>query len=284
MCIAPANSAVIGGYYVLNWTRSGQTLGMRAWHLRAVSDSGKPLKLAPALLRLLCGLLAWPPAALGVLWLYFDPDHLALHDRLSKTRVLALTVPDGFLEGSRMHAVHKPITAVGSQPTSTGFSSKSCPPFSMVRVMRKNTTPSSTPITVRVPAPVVRKGPNTNGQCEQGDDDDGKQARDARPIADLVGGGIQTVAAQMIDVRSEAAQRQQLRVRRRKPEEIRIDGRAHVDFVDQFTVDVILAEARGRDILHAPMRRDRRPRCARPADGPQTVRPSSSNSDTPPKA
>ena len=32
---------VIAGYYLLNWTRSGQTLGMRAWHLRAVTDSGQ---------------------------------------------------------------------------------------------------------------------------------------------------------------------------------------------------------------------------------------------------
>ena len=81
---------VIGGYYVINWMHSGQTLGMRAWHLRAVSDSGRPLKFARALLRFLCGLAAWPPAALGVLWLYVDPDRLALHDRLSKTRVLYL--------------------------------------------------------------------------------------------------------------------------------------------------------------------------------------------------
>lgn len=82
---------VIAGYYVLNWTRSGQTLGMRAWHLRAVSDSGGPLRFAPAVLRFLCGLVAWTPAALGVLWLYFDREHLALHDRLSGTRVLHLS-------------------------------------------------------------------------------------------------------------------------------------------------------------------------------------------------
>jgi len=81
---------LIAGYFVLNWTRSGQTLGMRAWHLRAVSDSGRPLKFAPAVLRFICALAAWAPAALGVLWLYVDPEHLALHDRLSRTRVLHL--------------------------------------------------------------------------------------------------------------------------------------------------------------------------------------------------
>jgi len=82
--------SVIAGYYVANWLRSGQTLGMRAWHLRAVSDSGRPVRLQAAALRALYGALAWAPAALGVLWLYLDPEHLALHDRLSRTRVVHL--------------------------------------------------------------------------------------------------------------------------------------------------------------------------------------------------
>jgi uncharacterized RDD family membrane protein YckC len=85
--------AVIGAYYVLNWIRSGQTLGMRAWRLRAVSETGRRLRLGSAALRFVCGFLAWPPAALGVLWLYLDPDHLAVHDRLSRTRVVRL-LPD----------------------------------------------------------------------------------------------------------------------------------------------------------------------------------------------
>jgi len=82
--------ALIAGYYVANWTLSGQTLGMRAWHLRAVSGSGRRVSIGPALCRCVCGALAWAPAALGVLWLYLDPDRLALHDRLSGTRILHL--------------------------------------------------------------------------------------------------------------------------------------------------------------------------------------------------
>ena len=82
--------AVIGGYYTLNWMRSGQTLGMRAWRLRAVSDTGHPMGGTAAVLRYMCGILAWPPAALGVLWLYVDAEHLAIHDRLSHTRVVLL--------------------------------------------------------------------------------------------------------------------------------------------------------------------------------------------------
>src|ERR1700691_5533293 len=63
--------------------------------------------------------------------------------------------------------VQTPTTAVGNQPTSAGLRLKSCPPFSTVRVMRKNTTPKSAPKTVRVPAPVVRNGPKTKGSASK---------------------------------------------------------------------------------------------------------------------
>jgi uncharacterized RDD family membrane protein YckC len=82
--------AIIAGYYVLNWTRSGQTLGMRAWRLRTLTNSGKPLRVGQAVARFCWGLVAWAPFGLGVLWLYADPEHLALHDRLSRTRVVVL--------------------------------------------------------------------------------------------------------------------------------------------------------------------------------------------------
>jgi uncharacterized RDD family membrane protein YckC len=83
--------AIVIGYYFLNWIRSGQTLGMRAWRLRAVNEAGMRMSGRAAGLRLVCGLLAWAPAGLGVLWLYVDSEHLAVHDRWSRTRVIHLT-------------------------------------------------------------------------------------------------------------------------------------------------------------------------------------------------
>jgi len=59
--------AIVAVYYVANWLLSGATLGMRAWHLRLVSDTGKRVKPLTALWRCVCGFLAWSPAALGVL-------------------------------------------------------------------------------------------------------------------------------------------------------------------------------------------------------------------------
>jgi uncharacterized RDD family membrane protein YckC len=83
--------AVIVAYYVVNWMRSGQTLGMRAWRLMAVTDSGRRLTLGGSLLRFLCGIPAWLPAGLGVLWMYLDAEGLPLNDRLSHSRMVQLT-------------------------------------------------------------------------------------------------------------------------------------------------------------------------------------------------
>ena len=61
--------------------------------------------------------------------------------------------------------VQNPMTAVGNQPTTAGLTPNNWPPFSTIPVIKKNTTPSSTPMTDRAPAPVVRKGPNTKGSA-----------------------------------------------------------------------------------------------------------------------
>ena len=79
---------VIGAYFVFNWVHSGQTLGMRAWRLHAVDRHGKRMTVGAAARRFVCAVFAWIPAGLGVLWLYVDRERLALHDRLSGTRIV----------------------------------------------------------------------------------------------------------------------------------------------------------------------------------------------------
>jgi uncharacterized RDD family membrane protein YckC len=78
------------GFYIWFWTRTGQTLGMIAWRIKAVSLSGGLMSLQQGVLR--WG-LAWPAFFLlggGYLWRYVDPQRDALHDKFSGTRVVLL--------------------------------------------------------------------------------------------------------------------------------------------------------------------------------------------------
>lgn len=72
------------------WTHGGQTLGLRTWRLQVVDNQGRTLTWRQSLLRFAAAWLAYLPAAAGLLWMLFDKDSLAVHDRLSKTRVIKL--------------------------------------------------------------------------------------------------------------------------------------------------------------------------------------------------
>ena len=96
-------------YFAYAWTRSGQTFGMQAWRLRVFSAHG-PMSLSRALLRYMLALIWFvaliegfilllhgryllaliPLGLFGIayLWIFFDPEAQALHDRLAGTRVL----------------------------------------------------------------------------------------------------------------------------------------------------------------------------------------------------
>lgn len=77
-------------FYIWFWMRTGQTLGMIAWRIKAVRVDGGFMNLRQGLLRFV---LAWPAFfcfGIGYLWLYFDRNGDALHDKLSGTRVVVL--------------------------------------------------------------------------------------------------------------------------------------------------------------------------------------------------
>lgn len=81
------------GFYIWFWMRTGQTLGMIAWRIKAVSRDGSLMSLQQGALR---WLLAWPAffcLGIGYLWRYFDANGDALHDKYSGTRVVLL--PNG---------------------------------------------------------------------------------------------------------------------------------------------------------------------------------------------
>ena len=75
---------VFFGYF---WTKSGQTIGMRAWRLKVQTLEGKLISWPQSLIRSLCALLG-----LGNLLVLVDfKNKKALQDYLSKTEVITLT-------------------------------------------------------------------------------------------------------------------------------------------------------------------------------------------------
>lgn len=58
--------AVAGAYFVWLWTRTGQTLAMQTWHIRVLTNQGRPLGIARAAMRYLAS------------WVWFAPPLLAI--------------------------------------------------------------------------------------------------------------------------------------------------------------------------------------------------------------
>ena len=77
-------------FYLWFWRRTGQTLGMIAWRIRALRTDNQPIPLKQGLIRFIA---AWPAfwlGGLGYLWLYVDKNHDAVHEKLSATKTVLL--------------------------------------------------------------------------------------------------------------------------------------------------------------------------------------------------
>ncbi len=80
--------AWVGYFFIYFWSKSGQTLGMKAWRLRVQNQDGSLISKRTALQRLLPTLLG-----LGNLWLLFDwKNKLSLQDKLTNTEVVILSM------------------------------------------------------------------------------------------------------------------------------------------------------------------------------------------------
>ena len=86
--------AVCGAYFVFCWVRGGQTLPMKTWRIRLVTEQGDALAAGRALQRYV---LAVPCmlSGIGVFWALFDRDRQFLHDRLARTRIVRVNGEPG---------------------------------------------------------------------------------------------------------------------------------------------------------------------------------------------
>jgi uncharacterized RDD family membrane protein YckC len=81
--------AVFAAYFLWCWLRGGQTLAMKAWHIRLVAPGHARMPPGKALLRfVLAALLV--PTGIGILWALFDSERQFLQDRLAGTRLVSV--------------------------------------------------------------------------------------------------------------------------------------------------------------------------------------------------
>ena len=70
-------------YFGHYWTTRGQTLAMKVWKIKAVTNDGGLMTWGNALKRYVFALMG-----LGIVWMIFDKNNLALQDKLSNTKLI----------------------------------------------------------------------------------------------------------------------------------------------------------------------------------------------------
>lgn len=73
------------------WQKAGQTLGMLAWRIKVVDENLNTLSWPMAIKRFLIATLCMGFGGIGLIWCLFNKDKLALHDKLTNTRVIHLS-------------------------------------------------------------------------------------------------------------------------------------------------------------------------------------------------
>lgn len=91
--LAPAFLLVLAGYGAVLWRIRGTTIGGTVFGLRVVRSDGRAVDWTTAVLRALGCFLSLLPLGLGFLWIAFDRDRQAWHDKVAGT--IVLRVPRG---------------------------------------------------------------------------------------------------------------------------------------------------------------------------------------------
>lgn len=82
--------AVTAAYFMISWTRIGQTIGMRAWRLKLQREDGGAIGAWRALARFVLALTSLLLAGAGFWWALFDAEKRTLHDRVCRTVMVRL--------------------------------------------------------------------------------------------------------------------------------------------------------------------------------------------------
>lgn len=69
------------------WTHGGQTLGLKTWKTKLISETGNAVTWKQAFIRYLASFICWLTLGLGFLWCFTNRDRLAWNDIWSNTRL-----------------------------------------------------------------------------------------------------------------------------------------------------------------------------------------------------
>jgi uncharacterized RDD family membrane protein YckC len=88
----PLNQAclilVAGLYFTWQWTKGGQTLAMKTWHLKLITREGMPLTPGHSIRRFAFALAGLALGGVGFAWALLDRENQFLHDRLAGTKII----------------------------------------------------------------------------------------------------------------------------------------------------------------------------------------------------
>ncbi|MHB8618703.1 MAG: RDD family protein [Chloroflexota bacterium] len=75
-------------YFVYFWTKGGQTIGFKRYHLRVVKITGAPLTFFDAIKRFIGLIIAFAVVFVGVMWVGWDANKQGWHDKMAGTFVI----------------------------------------------------------------------------------------------------------------------------------------------------------------------------------------------------
>ena len=75
------------GFYIWFWTHGGQTLGMKTWRIKLISDNTQIISREQAIKRYFTALFSWFFFGAGFLWSLIDSRKRTWHDILSASHL-----------------------------------------------------------------------------------------------------------------------------------------------------------------------------------------------------
>ena len=89
-------------FYGWFWTHGGQTLGLRAWKIKVLSENGNLVNWRQAFIRFVIAFVSWGCLGLGYLWPLFDKSKRTWHDMASKTGLYLESTDNADLSGQSL--------------------------------------------------------------------------------------------------------------------------------------------------------------------------------------